>query len=424
MKRNLTIFIIFVASFLLRIYLSIIAYHGDLNNNISWGKVAFEEGLNGFYELEDWKFSKPNQPPLTILLFGFCFLVWKWLRGVIWYLNWEVMLFPSKFVWFWDDKGLVLLIKLPSILADLAIACLLYRIIKEGLFKKISERKALIAAFIWLFNPVSFYNSSIWGQTDSIVNFLGLTGIYNLFKNNLPLFVIFISLSILFKGSLLIFTPLLFYVLFIKRFSFKDWLVSLTLSLSLFLFSSFPFHPSVDLPFWLASLYRERILPGEIGYLTANAFNLWWLVDSGKTLDSKIFYWASARTWGFILFFSTLLIILFWLKKKVSNLRIIISLSLISFSSFLFLTRIHERYLYPFFPLATILFIFLPKIRLIYIILSIIFLLNMYNLFWAPSIKPLELFLSNSLWFTNLLAFINLTLYFFLCFFLLTDKKL
>jgi hypothetical protein len=54
------------------------------------------------------------------------------------------------------------------------------------------------------------------------------------------------------------------------------------------------------------------------------------------------------------------------------------------------MTRIHERYLYPFFPNATLILSFLPQFWPPYIILSLINLLNLYNLFWAPPFAPLE----------------------------------
>ncbi len=59
----------------------------------------------------------------------------------------------------------VFLIKLPIIVSDIAVGVLVYRIaLKLGL----GEKKATIATLIWLFNPISFFMSAIWGMFDSI----------------------------------------------------------------------------------------------------------------------------------------------------------------------------------------------------------------------------------------------------------------
>ena len=68
-RKQKLILIVFSVAFILRIYMIFVGYHGDLNNNISWGLLSFERGLKGFYESSIWPFSAPNQPPLTILLF-------------------------------------------------------------------------------------------------------------------------------------------------------------------------------------------------------------------------------------------------------------------------------------------------------------------------------------------------------------------
>jgi len=49
--------LVFVVGLVLRFALVNLAYHGDLNNNISWAQTAFEKGLAGFYELKQ-RFNK------------------------------------------------------------------------------------------------------------------------------------------------------------------------------------------------------------------------------------------------------------------------------------------------------------------------------------------------------------------------------
>src|SRR3989344_3257685 len=129
MLRN-KLFLILIAALALRLSLIFVAYHGDLNNNISWGTLAVERGLNGLYgspDANDWPYSAPNQPPLTILMFTGLGLVWRFINSSAWWLNNNFSFFPSGFIWFWERSGMTLLVKLPSLLADLGIGYLIYK---------------------------------------------------------------------------------------------------------------------------------------------------------------------------------------------------------------------------------------------------------------------------------------------------------
>jgi len=451
-KRKLLL--LFLVAFIFRLGLVFTAYHGDLNNNISWGAVAVEKGLDGFYgssNADDWEYSAPNQPPLTILMFTGLRTVWQSVENISWWFNDNFKIFPSGFIWFWESKGMVLLVKLPGILADLGIGFLFYKYLSGsrhpgsrklmGSHRKSdsivqrqvaldaslqNDKKALLILFVWLFNPVVWYNSAVWGQTDSVVNFLGLLGILGLLKKDLVKFSFWFILSFLFKGSLGIFIPILGMIAIWQKHSLKDWIHAMVCSLLVVVVISIWFHPHLDIFSWLINLYTNRILPGEIGYLTANAFNFWWLVDSGKALDNVLYFRLPARIWGIVITLLGMLGILRWLRKchpewnrglpadrqrsrqsfneilrrfatPQNDKYIFVSLALVSLISFLFMTRIHERYMYPFFPYATLLLGFIPQMIIPYIILSTTYLLNLYHLFWVPSIPFLETVFLNPL---------------------------
>ena len=281
---------------------------------------------------------------------------------------------------------MTLLVKLPSLLADLGIGYLIY---KHFVNEK-REKLGRILASVWLFNPVTWYNSAIWGQTDSVVNFLGLISVWALLSKRLTKFVIFFVGSILFKGSLALFAPILLLVAVIQKYSLREWLSAAFGGVTVILVTSIWFHPYVDLPLWLVNLYRERILPGEIGYLTANAFNFWWLIDSGKTLDSTLYFGIGARFWGFVITSLGLIFALLHVNKKTSKERVFFVLAFVALTSFLFMTRIHERYLYPFFPYATLLLGYIPGFSFAYFVLSVVHILNLYSEFWAPPFPLLE----------------------------------
>jgi len=421
-KQTIFFIVLLVISLFFRLFLSTLAHHGDLNNNISWGQLASERGLNGFYESEDWSYSAPNQPPLSIMMFSGLYKIWKPSAGFIWNLNLKIKIFPSKWIWFWDEKGLLILIKSTAIIADLGISILLYKFLKRNG----KERQAFWVALIWLINPITWYNSSVWGQSDPIVNFFGVLSLFLLLDRKLTYALPTMAISILFKGSLAVLLPGFLVISLIQKYKVKEWILSVGSSLLVVIASCIWFHPKVDILSWIFNLYQKRIFPGEIGDLTANAFNFWNIVSKGeKVLDSIKYFGLSARAWGFIIFSIISLVTLIKLAKtKFKKENAIFSLVIIGFASFLFMTRVHERYLYPIFPIMTLLLTYKKKLIPLYIALSVVFLLNMFNLWWYPTINTLFNFLTFKEGFMTIaLSWVNIVIFVILCVIYFLDLK-
>jgi dolichyl-phosphate-mannose-protein mannosyltransferase len=299
--------------------------------------------------------------------------------------------------------------KIPSIIFDIGIAVIIYYFVS----KKVSSKTAIIASTIWLFNPISWYNSSVWGQTDSIVNFLGLLAIMMLLNKRFIQFCFWFCLSLLFKGSLGVFILPLAFIVYLQKYNISTILKGLVVALFTVAAVGIWFHPRADFWLWIIDLYRYRILPGEIGSLSANAFNFWWLVDSGPTLDSKNFFGLTARVWGVIIYAVSIILLLFKKKQNTLKSKVLLLLALSSFSAFLFMTRIHPRYLYPVFPVLTIYTSFNRSILKVLVILSVVHLLNIYYLFWIPDIDIIKGFYIKPI-FTNILAITGISIFLFL----------
>ncbi len=414
--------LIIVLSLFIRFLLVLSAYHGDLNNNISWGDLLLARGTNGFYgssDANDWPYSAPNQPPLYLYIFALTSWINKSVEDAAFWLNKNFKDFPSRFIWFWQEKGKVIAVKLPGIIADIGVSYLIF----SYLSKKGKMKTALIITTLWLFNPVVIYNSTVWGQTDSTVNFFGLASVLSLLAGNLAVATLLFTLGFLYKGSLLIFIPIILVYCLKKKFTLKVYVKAIVLSLGVVFLISFPFHPYLDFPLWFVNLYKERIIPGEIGYLTANAFNFWWLINPGKVLDSTKYLFFTARVWGMLITFFLIGFISFRFYKNPKEEKIFFYLSLVAWLSFLFMTRMHERYLYPFFPYSTILVGFYPITIWVYISVSIVHLLNLYHLFWQPEI-PVLIDSYNNEWFPKILSVFILFLFLsYVCLVKLSEKR-
>lgn len=373
------------------IFMFISQWHPDLNNHIDWGIRFLDLGPKKFYENIFWGVSWPNQPLGTMLLFALTALIKNITFSFIGFLNQTFPFFPSFIIPFIESNIQVWSVKLPFILADLGLGFLIYKIINE--FK---PKVAIFASALFLFNPVLIYNSTIWGQTDSLINLLAVSGFYLIFKRKyLPGIFLFLS-CFLFKLSLIIYIPI-FILLLIKQI--KDWKKFILPFILFFIFIyllAIPFAFGDKNPIqWLYYMYTNRVLVRQGSMLNGNAFNFWFLlfgIDFSKSEFIK-FGGLTYQTWSRIMLIIFLIPVCFkFIKSKLTLTSLFTSLLLTAFGTFIFLTNMHERYLYPIFPLLTAL-IFLPNPKFTIkslIILSIVHFINLYNLWFYPLITPIK----------------------------------
>ncbi len=387
MKKALLVLVIFTA-LAFRIFLSFNSKQGDMYNNLDWGQGMWTYGAAHIYDVpqHNWPHSWPNQPPGSLYLQAAS----SWLAGTIGYLIWHpgitFKILPSRFIWWWDVSGPLILIKLPSILADFVIAWVIYRF--GVLWHR--PRIALWVAFIYLFNPALWYNSAFWGQTDSLVAAFGLLSVLFLLEGRLFLSPLFLGLSFITKGSWLPIVPL---YLFYWWKNYRPAWPKLLIVPAVFYLLALPFHPHLDLPFWFTRLYLTRILPGETAWITVIAFNFWNLFFPASLtpvttpiLGLPALYWA----WSAVAVF--LVLILRYLWQDSAPHRFVYAVMLLFFAVFLFAPKMLQRYFYPVFPLLSLVLIFSRRklYWFIYGLVSFCYLANLYYQWWAPGILALE----------------------------------
>lgn len=385
--KKIIIFALFI-----RILLSFGDYHPDLRNHLDWGKRFWQYGPRNFYTASVWSFSSPNQPPATMYLWAGINKLNDYIFNLFWQINLKIPAFPSKLITFLESNLYPFLVKTPSVLAEIGIGILIFKLILRIGFER---KKAFLGSILFLFNPVVIYNSSVWGQTDGIINFFALLGLYLMTSKKYFWGIIAVFSSFYFKLSLLIFLPLLLVFLWTRKADVLKIAGGILVSLLIFLMLNLPFAKASFFG-WLNFLYIGKILGGQGNMLTANAFNLWAIIfgiDFSRP-DTGLWLGVSYKLWGEILFaLSYLLIIKQVIENKNKSWVFFLGFALVTFFSFLFLSNMHERYLYPALPYLAI----LSGVGVInvwlYVTVSIIHLLNLYNLWFYPRIDEIINFL-------------------------------
>lgn len=344
-------------AFTVRTMLSFLpAFEYDQNAFRFWSIRLAELGPAQFYSKEVFT----NNPV------GFLYILWA--IGLI-----KTNLLSHSF-FFQNNQHYDLLLKLPANIADLASAALIYLIIK----RKLNERWALLGFVLYAFNPAIIFDSAVFGQYDGVAAFFLLLSAYFLLVRKFPeASIIFATTSWALKPQTIAFAPLL--VLF---FLFKTkpprWLSSLLVLLLTIILIYLPFFPKN--PFY-GLIYTNAASTGLFNCTTCFAFNFWGLFGNWQN-DLRTFLGIPFLYLGIILLVVSYIPIFFLkpLKKRFEEPFVYLTAALSIMSFFMLLTRIHERYLFPFFVFFLIgsLLIKSKKLILLYIIFSLIFLTNVY----------------------------------------------
>ena len=393
---------VIILALILRLLLSPFTYHKDVEVNYWWGKFAVDFPLRGYYDwLEFGGYTHPNQPMLYIYLYQTVRYIYLFGYNLLWWININIPLFPSNLMSWYFLYGNYFLEKLPFILSDILLIYFVYLFIK----KYFSKGKAITASLIIALYPPFIYNTSLWGGNESLVNLLGLSSIYLFYKNKNILGALLFTLCLLFKSSLLIFLPVILVIFLKNKPKPKDLILTFLLPVVTTLVLAYPFATGPLLP-WIINSYLKIFLPGIMPFLTANAFNFWALFFGlvPQLDEMKIFSFISA--YGF----STLIGIIYLVFSAIRLFNnyhlknILLTLVKISLFSFVFLTRMHERYSYPVLIPLFLLCFYDKRFIKYFIVLTLTHLLNVYNGWWIPSLP----FLISLLKFEPTIRFISL----------------
>lgn len=417
-KKHL-LFFLFFFGLVIRLSMIFVDYSWDVNNHMVWAKDFLIRGPQNFYETQSsnvFASLTPNYPPLAIFIFVVMRLFNPIIHSLYWWLNIHIPLVPSNIIFFLEKIiFLAGLMKIPAILADLGIAFLIYLFAKKIIPK--NKKNQIIAISLILFNPVFIFNSSLWGQIDSIPIFFVLFSIYFLLytKRSIVSTILFI-LALLVKPTALVFLPV-YIILFIKKFGIKKSILNFLITNIIFCLFFLPFMKGKNIFLYPYVTYLNKILAAQsLPYVTNGAFNFWVLVTGFKGIKDVVPFLLNIpyRFFGYIIVGSiNIFVILRLIKSKKITEDFFMALFISSFAAFLFLTKMHERY--SLLPLVFLLIFSLKKTKFTgwFIFLSIISFINHYHSWAVPRIEFLVMIINN-MSFIYVISLINIVIFFYL----------
>ena len=389
-----------------------------------WADNLAREGLFGFYQREFFHDYTPGYMYFLALvghLEGFLRGLTGLLAGVP-LLGWFVDVPPLSMVGTTDKA--TDLIKLPAILADLALGWLAWSMARE---LGAGRRAALAAAAIIVFNPITWFDSVVWGQVDSIGMIFLLLGVRELWRDRPERSAVFTVIAAIIKPQLGILIPVVAAVV-IRRALFPSgghgndpapgepgapdqgrtttaWerrtrgpvrvLTTGFAGLFTAVLVSAPFGLSiVDLALQVAKA------AGGYPYLTVNAYNPWalleligsglaangaWVCDivargagSVECTDAFMFGPLPALAVGTALLLAVIGAVTVAIARRPDRLTILVGVAVLALAFFVVPTRVHERYLYPLYGLAVVLAAVSWRWRIAYFVVGLATFANMY----------------------------------------------
>ncbi|MDP8905648.1 MAG: phospholipid carrier-dependent glycosyltransferase [Chloroflexota bacterium] len=340
-------------------------FESDIGTFSAWARALYHEGPGTFYA-DNWS----DYPP------GYLYVLWlgSHLAALLHGGNIDAVSSDA--------------LKLGPILADIGVGALLFMLVRA--WAGGSRRGAglgLAAAGLYLFNPVTWYDSAVWGQVDAVGALIVLLGLAALARGNSEGAMALAVLAGLIKPQFgILLGPLVVAVLLRRHLlapgsgprhrplvpaPLRSWfeeehgvwrlLSSATIGLIVLLALITPF--SLDLRGLIA-----KVLEAAAGYqyLTVNAYNPWALIGSDgrppladgggwSPDDVPLFGPLPAMVVGTLLLavgFGIGLVRAAWRDDRRSLVVVAIFLA---FCFFMLPTRVHERYLFPVFALLPLL---------------------------------------------------------------------
>jgi hypothetical protein len=362
------------------------SYKVDMGGYVAWSLYLAEKGFGGFYNTFH-------------VVYGPIYMYMLLITGKL------VTIFSL------DTSANEFLVKFWSVLSDIIGGYLIYLIGRR--YGK--QKLGVILGVVYALNPAIFFNSSIWGQFDSIPSTMLLGVIYCFSLNKKVLAALLFVVAVITKPQSILLAPIVV-ILFLRDFAwkqllegikkrdrlpvlqfFKEILTKIVQTVAgavcIYVFSILPFYQAevssqgntsrwlLNLFLWLPRLYLKS--GADYPFATANGFNLWMLLGGqAPATDSDPFMGLTYAMWSIMLLtvislFSMAIVVL----RGKNPLVLYFTSYFLCFGAFMFGARMHERYLLPAFIFFTVCILWDKRLWVPMIILSFCGLANQWYLY-------------------------------------------
>lgn len=313
----------------------------DIDNYRDWCRALVLQGLDAAY----WGNVEPriDYPPLIPYLYIA-------LGSIIHFLSPEI---------FSTNEALNFLIKIPAVACNVLIS---YIILVECKSRKIPLNKTTLLAL--MVNVPLIFDTSYWGQTDSVLFLLLLGCFLALQKQQLTISYVFFTLACFTKPLAWPFSLLILLVSG-KKYTPQQIFRAMgaaTLTAALVLL---PFALEGNFVRILNDIFFQHL--DVMPYISVSAHNLWWIVatkgsvwtDSSTLLLDMISY----KQLAILFFLMVYSFILLNANKKVfrADFDVLQTAALVAITFFVLSPHMHENHLFNFFPLAFIFMLASPQ---------------------------------------------------------------
>lgn len=357
LTKRVTVSLIIGIVIFVRIFsLQLPSFKIDMTDWQAWAGRMVELGPTHFYSPDYFADYFP----------GYLYILWG--IGIVYKLIYPAANFFSE--------NFAIILKFITTLFDMATAFIIFRIVSN--YQKKSW--GILASIFYLANPALIFNSSVWGQIDGILTFFSVLAFYYLLEMKSSVQgSLSLATALLIKPQALAAFPI-FFTRLIKTSKPKSFVIVILILAALPLLISWPFF--LDNPiFGLFQLLKKTAAGYQ--YTSLYAFNFWSIIGWWQS-DSKLWLFIPYQVWGLILYLLAQVLIIIPLIKKPDHKLFYFAVALSLFAFFLFPTRVHERYLFPFFAFSIVsIFIYQNKLLLInYMLLSILHFVNLWYVYF------------------------------------------
>jgi len=300
------------------------------------------------------------------------------------------------------------LLKLPPILADLGLAVAAFLLVVDLSGRR---RAGLVAAAIVLFVPTTWFNSAIWSQVDSVGTLVLVLAVRELWRGNDELGAILTTVAAVIKPQFGILIPLAA-VLILRRNLVTRPPGHSPRRVVTVIVAGLVTAQLLCLPFGI-TIFRlaEQIVStaGGYPYITVNAYNPWalltqdgtglaatgtWICDAlvaGKCDTAYTVLGQPAVLVGAGLIIAAIAALGVAIWRRADRRTFLVALAVMAIAFFVLPTRVHERYLFPFFALGAVLVAISPRWGLVYAALAVANFMNLYGVLTTPFYENLGL---------------------------------